>query len=178
MESDAALNASSVQSESIGLIESELLQLKQQSQLDSEVDQRLDSFIALDAQAKESILSSLVTEEKSATAAEWGFLKNIVNIDRFFSSGSSADTSRPDAPAPKVYDTAGTKDYGNHDYSDEDKDFRDKARAARARAIQKIRNMRKEQLLKGNEAKVNRVAKEKKEAELRRAEAANANKQE
>ena len=32
----------------------------------------------------------LSAEESSNTEAEWGFLKNIVNIDRFFDSGVKA----------------------------------------------------------------------------------------
>lgn len=52
------------------------------------MDSRVQSFIELESDQKNTILSQLTSGEKSDTATEWGFLKNIINIDCFFSSAS------------------------------------------------------------------------------------------
>lgn len=92
-------------------------------------------------------MSSLYADEKSNTAAEWGFLKNIVNIDRFFSSGSAASDASTDsssgASAPE-------------DSEEETQEDRDRARS---RALKRIRGQTNEELLKRNESLVNRRAK-------------------
>ena len=42
------------------------------------------------SQIDSAIEAYLNAEESAGTEAEWGFLKNIVNIDRFFDSGVKA----------------------------------------------------------------------------------------
>lgn len=83
------MNASQALSDQrIDEIDTELLQVRQELQLDSAVDSRVESFINLESDQKSNILSQLTSGEKSETATEWGFLKNIINIDCFFSSAS------------------------------------------------------------------------------------------
>ena len=60
------------------LSSTEALTVTQRSQMRSQIDEAIDSYLS----AQES------TENSSE--AEWGFLKNIVNIDRFFDSGVKA----------------------------------------------------------------------------------------
>ena len=52
--------------------------VEQRAQMKSQIDAAIDSY--------------LESQENSANTAdaEWGFLKNIVNIDRFFDSGVKA----------------------------------------------------------------------------------------
>ena len=45
---------------------------------------------AMRAQIDEAIDNYLEQSESGKSEAEWGFLKNIVNIDRFFDSGVKA----------------------------------------------------------------------------------------
>ena len=56
----------------------EALTVTQRSQMRAQIDEAIDNYL----EAQES---SANTE-----GAEWGFLKNIVNIDRFFDSGVKA----------------------------------------------------------------------------------------
>ena len=49
-----------------------------------------ESKLQMRAQIDAAIDSYLNAEESSGAEAEWGFLKNIVNIDRFFDSGVKA----------------------------------------------------------------------------------------
>ena len=56
----------------------EALSVVQRSQMRAQIDEAIDSYL----QAQES--------SANTADAEWGFLKNIVNIDRFFDSGVKA----------------------------------------------------------------------------------------
>lgn len=79
------MNASqSLTPERIEDVDYELLQVRQDLKLDSEADSRVQSFLNLDAGQKSSILASLNAGEDQKAHAEWGFLKNIINIDCFF----------------------------------------------------------------------------------------------
>ena len=49
-----------------------------------------ESKLQMRAQIDSAIDSYLNADESSGAEAEWGFLKNIVNIDRFFDSGVKA----------------------------------------------------------------------------------------
>ena len=52
--------------------------VEQRAQMKSQIDAAIDSYL----EAQEST--------ENTAEAEWGFLKNIVNIDRFFDSGVKA----------------------------------------------------------------------------------------
>ena len=52
-----------------------------------------ESKLQMRAQIDSAIDSYLNADESSGAEAEWGFLKNIVNIDSFFSSGAASDKS-------------------------------------------------------------------------------------
>ena len=56
--------------------ETQAVQLKaeQKAQLRAQIDSAIDEYLS----------------QKEGSNAEWGFLKNIVNIDRFFDSGVKA----------------------------------------------------------------------------------------
>ena len=56
----------------------EALTVTQRSQMRAQIDEAIDNYL----QAQES--------NENTSEAEWGFLKNIVNIDRFFDSGVKA----------------------------------------------------------------------------------------
>ena len=60
--------------------ETQAVQVKSKVEMQSEMRAQIDS--AIDAY--------LDADEGSRTDAEWGFLKNIVNIDKFFDSGVKA----------------------------------------------------------------------------------------
>ena len=49
-----------------------------------------ETRLQMRAQIDSAIDAYLSAEEGSGAEAEWGFLKNIVNIDRFFDSGVKA----------------------------------------------------------------------------------------
>ena len=49
-----------------------------------------ETKLQMRAQIDSAIDAYLSAEESSGAEAEWGFLKNIVNIDRFFDSGVKA----------------------------------------------------------------------------------------
>ena len=49
-----------------------------------------ETRLQMRAQIDAAIDEYLNAEENSGAEAEWGFLKNIVNIDRFFDSGVKA----------------------------------------------------------------------------------------
>ena len=49
-----------------------------------------ETRLQMRAQIDSAIDEYLSAEENSSAEAEWGFLKNIVNIDRFFDSGVKA----------------------------------------------------------------------------------------
>ena len=51
----------------------------------AEADARMSEFMLLTTEERNTILSQI--KNKEAVENKWGFLKNIVNIDRFFSSG-------------------------------------------------------------------------------------------
>merc|ERR1712110_1221088 len=84
------------------LFQEDLLQLSEGLNLDAEVDSKVQSFVDLNMGEKMSIVQALKAGDKSQTSTEWGFLKNIINIDRFFSSDvdgstTASDESEPDA---------------------------------------------------------------------------------
>ena len=54
------------------------LKAEQKAQLRAQIDAAIDEYLTADEHSE----------------AEWGFLKNIVNIDRFFDSGVKAWTMR------------------------------------------------------------------------------------
>jgi len=58
--------------------DTQALSLQQRTQMKAQIDEAIDNY--------------LETSETTANSAdaEWGFLKNIVNIDRFFDSGVKA----------------------------------------------------------------------------------------
>jgi len=56
----------------------EALSVQQRVQMRSQIDEAIDEYL----EAQES--------QENTAQAEWGFLKNIVNIDRFFDSGVKA----------------------------------------------------------------------------------------
>ena len=56
----------------------EALTVTQRSAMRSQIDEAIDNYLS----AQES--------SENTEGAEWGFLKNIVNIDRFFDSGVKA----------------------------------------------------------------------------------------
>ena len=60
--------------------ETQAVQVKSKVEMQSEMRAQIDS--AIDAY--------LNADESADAQAEWGFLKNIVNIDRFFDSGVKA----------------------------------------------------------------------------------------
>lgn len=59
----------------------------QLAQVNSQLKQKSASQVATKAAAKTESQSKSTAEVDAKTQAQWGFLKNIVNIDRFFSSG-------------------------------------------------------------------------------------------
>ena len=58
--------------------ESSALSVQQRAAMRTQIDEAIDNYL----EAQES--------GKANSNAEWGFLKNIVNIDRFFDSGVKA----------------------------------------------------------------------------------------
>ena len=86
------------------------LNLNQQTQL--------KNFLNLDEKEKEYIFSMLRSAEGSTENQQiqnqWGFLKNIVNIDTFFSSGalsgSSSSDDKPSKSSSKDADKVADKD--------------------------------------------------------------------
>ena len=61
----------------------------------AEADVRLNQFMSLSSTERNQIISQIKNEEQVDT--KWGFLKNIVNIDRFFSSGADTPRRQPTA---------------------------------------------------------------------------------
>ena len=76
-----------------------LLQLSQSSELDAQSKSKLSDFIELDQDAKEKIMKTLRNDDltQTETSLQWGFLKNIVNLDRLLVGGVSADQFDSDA---------------------------------------------------------------------------------
>ena len=66
--------------------------------LKTQADVQLNSFMQLSIDQRETILNQIKNGQQ--VDAKWGFLKNIVNIDRFFSSGTSASSSSYTPPPP------------------------------------------------------------------------------
>ena len=56
--------------------ESQAVSTEQRAQMRAQIDAAIDEYLS--------------SEETAGAEAEWGFLKNIVNIDRFFDSGVKA----------------------------------------------------------------------------------------
>lgn len=101
------------------------MQLSEGLNLDAEVDSKVQSFVDLNMGEKMSIVQALKAGAKSDTSSEWGFLKNIINIDRFFSSDVDGSTTGSDESEP---DTASEADRA----------------AARRRAEERLRKAREE----------------------------------
>lgn len=59
----------------------------QYAQVNSQLKQKSASQATTKAASKSETQSKNTAEVDSKVQAQWGFLKNIVNIDRFFSSG-------------------------------------------------------------------------------------------
>lgn len=58
------------------------------AQVNSQLKQKSASQVTAKVEAKSEAQSKNTAEVDSKAQAQWGFLKNIVNIDRFFSSGA------------------------------------------------------------------------------------------
>ena len=56
--------------------ETQAVTTEQRAQMRAQIDAAIDEYLS--------------SEETAGAEAEWGFLKNIVNIDRFFDSGVKA----------------------------------------------------------------------------------------
>ena len=61
--------------------------LSQQTQA---VELKTEARLQMRSQIDSAIEAYLNADESASAEAEWGFLKNIVNIDRFFDSGVKA----------------------------------------------------------------------------------------
>ena len=59
----------------------------QYAQVNSQLKQKSASQVTTKVETKSEAQSKNTAEVDSKAQAQWGFLKNIVNIDRFFSSG-------------------------------------------------------------------------------------------
>ena len=60
------------------------------SQETQAVELKAEARLQMRSQIDEAIETYLNADESASAEAEWGFLKNIVNIDRFFDSGVKA----------------------------------------------------------------------------------------
>ena len=60
------------------------------SQETQAVELKAEARLQMRSQIDEAIETYLNADENASAEAEWGFLKNIVNIDRFFDSGVKA----------------------------------------------------------------------------------------
>jgi hypothetical protein len=58
------------------------------AQVNSQLKQKSASQVTTKVATKSEAQSKSTAEVDSHAQAQWGFLKNIVNIDRFFSSGA------------------------------------------------------------------------------------------
>ena len=65
----------------------------QYAQVNSQLKQKSASQVTTMATTKSESQSKTTAGAGSHAQAQWGFLKNIVNIDRFFSSGAEAKKS-------------------------------------------------------------------------------------
>jgi hypothetical protein len=113
--------------------------------LNLESHQRADlqNFLQMSEGEKAHILESVHAGADEAVQTQWGFLKNIVNIDRFFSSGK-AGASKADAADSKKDDDKKDDEKKDDEKKDDKKDDEkkddakdsaaDKDRAAKAKA--------------------------------------------
>ena len=72
----------------------EAVHLPQGNSLSVEAANLLQLGAQLEAQAAASQGSEAALDSESKAQAQWGFLKNIVNIDTFFASGAHSSGSR------------------------------------------------------------------------------------
>lgn len=68
------------------------------SQTEARQQQQLSEFMKMSNQEKQQIVTQLKAQSNSnvdvAEQSQWGFLKNIINIDKFFDSGADATGSK------------------------------------------------------------------------------------
>jgi len=142
------------------------------------VDSRLQSFINLESDQKSSILAQLTSGEKSETATEWGFLKNIINIDCFFSSASGncgrsdSDNSRDTSSATEAEKAAARRRAEDRLRKAREQAKRARDKAAKDKAeLERLRKLKESaQLKKEQEEKLKELEEQKRKARAAEAE--------
>jgi chemotaxis protein histidine kinase CheA len=125
--------------------DSTLLMTGESLGLNLESHQRADlqNFLQMSEGEKAHILETVHSGADEAVQTQWGFLKNIVNIDRFFSSGKAAkdaDASKDAGKDDEKKDDEKKDDEKKDDKKDDEKkddakdSAADKDRAAKAKA--------------------------------------------
>jgi len=111
---DQSINASGVSE----VPDSTLLMTGESLGLNLESHQRADlaNFLQMSEGQKAELLNKVAAGADEAVQTQWGFLKNIVNIDRFFSSGKGGKAADKDDA-----DKADKKDEKKDEKKDDDK---------------------------------------------------------